>query len=46
MEYGVFLSFGGFIAIMTVYVAVCLPETKGVMVDNVMAAWDTCAFSS
>ena len=42
MQYGVFLFFGSFVAIMTIYIAICLPETKGVMVENIMAAWATC----
>ncbi len=44
MEYGVFLFFAGWVLIMTTWVALCLPETKGIAVENVMDAWATCAF--
>ncbi|EIE25408.1 general substrate transporter, partial [Coccomyxa subellipsoidea C-169] len=43
MEYGVFLFFAGWVLIMTTWVALCLPETKGIAVENVMDAWATYA---
>ena len=45
MEYAVFYFFAGWMVLMTAYVAVFLPETKGLGVENVMIAWDTCVFS-
>ncbi|KAK9908622.1 hypothetical protein WJX75_000533 [Coccomyxa subellipsoidea] len=41
MQYGVFLFFAGWLAILTVWVAFCLPETKGIAVETVMDAWAT-----
>ena len=35
MEWGVFLFFAGFVVIMTIFVIVLLPETKGVPVEKV-----------
>ena len=43
MQYGVFLFFAGWLAILTVWVAFCLPETKGIAVETVMDAWATYA---
>ena len=43
MQYGVFLFFGGCMASMTAYIACCLPETKGIMVENIMSVWARCA---
>ncbi|KAK9917780.1 hypothetical protein WJX75_008092 [Coccomyxa subellipsoidea] len=41
MQYAVFFFFAGWLAIMTVWVAICLPETKGIAVETVMDAWAT-----
>ena len=38
-QFGVFLFFAAFMAIMTVYVWLLLPETKGVPVEEIMAVW-------
>mmetsp|Transcript_28770 Transcript_28770/g.63386 ORF Transcript_28770/g.63386 Transcript_28770/m.63386 type:complete len:544 (+) Transcript_28770:163-1794(+) len=35
MQYGVFLFFGMFVLIMTIFVTLCLPETKGVPIEEV-----------
>lgn len=43
MTWGVFWFFGFLILAMTGYVACCLPETKGINVENVMGAWARCA---
>jgi hypothetical protein len=43
MQYAVFFFFAGWLAIMTVWVAICLPETKGIAVETVMDAWATYA---
>jgi hypothetical protein len=43
MQYGVFYFFAGWLAIMTMWVAFCLPETKGIAVETVMDAWATYA---
>lgn len=40
MQFGVFLFFAAFVAIMTVYVWILLPETKGIPVEEIM---DACA---
>jgi hypothetical protein len=42
MDYGVFLFFAGWMMLMTVYVAMLLPETKGVPVEDIMSRWTTC----
>ncbi|BDA43293.1 H(+)/hexose cotransporter 2 [Coccomyxa sp. Obi] len=39
MQFGVFLFFAAFVAIMTVYVWILLPETKGIPVEEIMDAW-------
>lgn len=41
MEWGVFLFFAAWVIIMTSYVAVMLPETKGLTLESMMAAWAT-----
>lgn len=38
-QFGVFLFFAAFVAIMTVYVWIMLPETKGVPIEEIMDAW-------
>jgi hypothetical protein len=37
MTWGVFLFFAGFVIMMTTFVALCVPETKGVHVEDVDA---------
>ncbi|XP_031491249.1 sugar transport protein 5-like [Nymphaea colorata] len=39
-KYGIFLFYAGFIAIMTVFVAVFLPETKGVPLEAMDRVWE------
>lgn len=39
LQFGVFLFFAGWVAIMTVYVWIMLPETKGVPVEEIMDVW-------
>jgi sugar porter (SP) family MFS transporter len=38
-EYGIFLFFGGWVLIMTVFVALFLPETKGVPIEEMIYVW-------
>jgi hypothetical protein len=40
MQYGVFFFFAGWVLLMTFYVAVMLPETKGLTLESMMAAWE------
>jgi hypothetical protein len=40
LQYGVFLFFASWVAIMTVYVWIMLPETKGVPVEEIMDVWE------
>jgi MFS transporter, SP family, sugar:H+ symporter len=35
LQWGIFLLFAGWVAIMTAFVVVCLPETKGVALDEI-----------
>ena len=39
LQYGVFLFFAGCVILATLFVIICLPETKGVPVENVEQAW-------
>ncbi|CAN6479844.1 unnamed protein product [Victoria cruziana] len=39
-KYGLFLFYAGFIAIMTVFVAVFLPETRGVPLEAMERVWE------
>ena len=39
MQWGVFLFFAACMVVMTVYIAFCLPETKGIPVERIMDAW-------
>lgn len=39
VQFGVFLFFAAFVAIMTVYVWILLPETKAIPVEEIMDAW-------
>ena len=38
-QFGVFLFFASMMAIMTVWVWLLLPETKGVPVEEIMTVW-------
>lgn len=38
-KYGIFLFFAGWITIMTIFVYVFLPETKGVPIDEMIFLW-------
>ena len=35
MTWGVFLFFAGFVAVMSIFVMLCIPETKGVPIEEV-----------
>ena len=35
MQWGVFLFFAGFVVIMSTFVLLCIPETKGVPIEEV-----------
>ncbi len=39
MRFGVFFFFAGFVALMTTFVAAAVPETKGVPIEEVEAAF-------
>lgn len=39
-KFGSFLFYGGWIAIMTIFVALFLPETKGIPLDSMVAVWE------
>ncbi len=39
LQYGVFLFFAGCVILATLFVIICLPETKGVPVEKVEQAW-------
>ncbi|PON83066.1 Sugar/inositol transporter [Trema orientale] len=39
-KYGTFLFYAGWIASMTVFVALFLPETKGIPLDSMFAVWE------
>ncbi|XP_054799128.1 sugar transport protein 5-like [Prosopis cineraria] len=38
-KYGAFLFYGGWIAVMTVFIVLCLPETKGIPLESMHAIW-------
>jgi len=38
-KYGAFLFYGGWIASMTVFIVLFLPETKGIPLDSMHAVW-------
>ncbi|XP_024382260.1 sugar transport protein 7 isoform X2 [Physcomitrium patens] len=38
-EYGIFLFFAGWVVIMTVFIALFLPETKGVPIEEMIYVW-------
>nr|GMC65107.1 sugar transport protein 7 [Ipomoea batatas] len=39
LKFGIFLLFAGFITIMTIFVYLFLPETKGVPIEEMMQLW-------
>lgn len=39
-KYGTFLFYGGWIFTMTIFVALFLPETKGIPLDSVHTVWE------
>ncbi|XP_050207582.1 sugar transport protein 5 [Mercurialis annua] len=39
-KYGIFLFYAAWIAVMTVFIAVFLPETKGIPLDSMFALWE------
>jgi hypothetical protein len=39
-KYGTFLFYAGWIAVMTIFVAFFLPETKGIPLDSMGAVWE------
>lgn len=41
MRFGVFLFFGGWVVVMTLFVIFFLPETKGVRNEDMMALFET-----
>ena len=38
-QYGIMLFFAAWCLIMTVYVILCLPETKGVPIEEIVVVW-------
>ncbi|KAG5593965.1 hypothetical protein H5410_035197 [Solanum commersonii] len=40
MRFGIFLFFSGWIAIMTIFIYLFLPETKGVPIEEMMRLWE------
>ncbi|KAJ7186331.1 hypothetical protein O6H91_06G019400 [Diphasiastrum complanatum] len=38
-RYGIFLFFAGFVVIMTIFVYLLVPETKGVAIDDMVNVW-------
>jgi hypothetical protein len=38
LQWGTFLFFGGFVALMTLFVVLCIPETKGVPIEELSEA--------
>eukprot|EP00897_Mesotaenium_endlicherianum_P010445 jgi/Mesen1/9429/ME000618S08816 len=39
MKYGIFLFFAAFVLIMTIFIHLCLPETKGVPLEEMVDIW-------
>lgn len=39
-KFGAFLFYAGWIAVMTIFVALFLPETKGIPLDSMHAVWE------
>lgn len=39
MQYGIMLFFAGWCVIMTIYIILCLPETKGVPIEEIVVVW-------
>ncbi|KAJ8772071.1 hypothetical protein K2173_027248 [Erythroxylum novogranatense] len=40
LKFSTFLFYGGWIAVMTIFVVVFLPETKGIPLDSMYAVWE------
>lgn len=40
MRFGIFLFFAGWIAVMTIFIYLFLPETKGVPIEEMMRLWE------
>ncbi|KAL3362776.1 hypothetical protein AABB24_012205 [Solanum stoloniferum] len=40
MRFGIFLFFSGWIAVMTIFIYLFLPETKGVPIEEMMRLWE------
>ncbi|KAG0577706.1 hypothetical protein M758_5G168100 [Ceratodon purpureus] len=38
-EYGIFLFFGGWVVVMTIFIALFFPETKGVPIEEMTLVW-------
>ncbi|KAJ4845316.1 Sugar transport protein 5 [Turnera subulata] len=38
-KFGTFLFYGGWIALMTIFVVLFLPETKGIPLDSMYIVW-------
>jgi len=39
LQYGIMLFFAAWCLIMTAYVILCLPETKGVPIEEIVVVW-------
>lgn len=39
-KYGAFLFYGGWILLMTVFIVIFMPETKGIPVDSMYQVWE------
>lgn len=39
LQYGIMLFFASWCLIMTLYIILCLPETKGVPIEEIVVVW-------
>ena len=39
LQYGIMLFFAAWCLIMTLYIILCLPETKGVPIEEIVVVW-------
>jgi phage terminase large subunit len=39
VQFGIFLFFAGWVLVMTVFVALLLPETKGIPIEEMVVVW-------
>ncbi len=39
VQYGIMLFFAAWCVIMTLYIILCLPETKGVPIEEILVVW-------